>query len=285
MTQDALRPLHRLTPLHADPAAAWLTSNQRFAVIMTGAFCWLLYFILLKVAFFVQVALLARTIVFFNLRLPSVATAMLGVALFWPMRRLVLRRKAAKVAQLVRESTASLGIAIDDFNELERQPDGTAVSLVGWIKAHAKLPERVAGEPCVGIALACHQKYPGVLETLNDFELVDEAGRTVPIQVAGARMLGAPNVNLTNAHERRLMVASLNLPVGAVATGWDALVLRDGDPIMAVGYKQTALDPTQASLRAPAARPAIVSLATKPLLIFPIAGERRQQVSSMFDLS
>ena len=122
-------------------------------------------------------------------------------------------------------------------------------------EAHAKLPERVAGEPCVGIALACHQKYPGVLETLNDFELVDEAGRTVPIQVAGARMLGAPNVNLTNAHERRLLIASLDLPVGAVATGWDAFVLRDGDPVMAVGYKQTALDPTQASLRAPRGAP------------------------------
>jgi hypothetical protein len=285
MTQDARRPLHRLTPLHADPAAAWLTSNQRFAVTMTGAFYWLLYFIFLMVAFFVQAVLLARTIIFFNLRLPSVATAMLGVALFWPMRRLVLRRKAAKGAQLVRESAPSLGVAIDDFNELERQPDGTAVSLVGWIRAHAKLPERVAGEPCIGIALACHQKYPGVLETLDDFELVDEAGRTVPIQVAGARMLGEPNVNLANANERRLVIASLNLPVGAVATGWDALVLRDGDPIMAVGYKQTALDPTQASLRAPAARPAVVSLATKPLLIFPIEGERRQQVSSLFNLS
>ena len=138
MTQDARRPLHRLTPLHADPAAAWLTSNQRFAVTMTGAFYWLLYFISLMVAFFVQAVLLARTIVFFNLRLPSVATAMLGVALFWPMRRLVLRRKAAKGAQLVRESAPSLGVAIDDFNELERQPDGTAVSLVGWIKAHAQ---------------------------------------------------------------------------------------------------------------------------------------------------
>ena len=160
------------------------------------------------------------------------------------------------------------------------------MSLVGWIKAHAKLPEPVAGQPCVGIALACHQRYPGVLETLSDFELVDEAGRTVPIQVAGARMLGESNVNLTNANERRLLIASLDLPVGAVATGWDAFVLRDGDPIMAVGFKQTALDPTQATLRAPAARPAVVSLATKPLLIFPIAGERRQQTtSSLFNLS
>jgi hypothetical protein len=285
MTQDARRPLHRLTPLHDDPAAAWLTADQRVSVAMTGVFYWFLFVIFLAVVFLVQAALLARTIVFFNLRLPFVGMLMVAVAAFWPMRRLVLRRKAAKVAALVRESTPSLGVPVDDFNELEQHPDGTAVSLVGWIRARGKLPERVGGEPCVGIALACHQNYPGVLETLNDFELCDEAGRTVPIQVAGARLLGKTNVNLTDANERRLVIASLNLPVGAVATGWDALVLRDGDPIMAVGFKQTALDPTQASLRAPAARAAVVSLASKPLLIFPIPGERRPRTSSLFDLS
>jgi hypothetical protein len=285
MTHDARRPLHRLTPLHADPAAAWLTPNQRFSVVMTGAFYWLLFAVFLTIATLVQCVLLARTIVFFDLRLPAIATAMLAIGLFWPMRRLILRRKAAKIADLVLESTPSLGVAVDDFSELERHPDGAAVSMVGWLRARTKLPERVAGEPCIGITLACHQRYPGVLETLHDFELVDEAGRTVPIQVTGARMLGKTNVNLTNANERRLVIASLNLPVGAVATGWDALVLRDGDPIMVVGFKQTALDPMQASLRAPAARAALVSLDPRPLLIFPIAGERRPQTSSLFDLS
>src|SRR4051812_33282179 len=153
MTQDAPRPLHRLTPLDADPAAAWLTTNQRFAVMMTGAFYWLLLVIFLTAAFVAQLVLLAHTIIFFNLRLPIVATAMLAVASYWPTRRLVLRGKAAKIAALVRDSTPSLGIAIDDFNDLERHPDGTAVSLVGWIKAHAKLPELVGGAPCIGIAL------------------------------------------------------------------------------------------------------------------------------------
>ena len=106
------------------------------------------------------------------------------------------------------------------------------------------------------------------------------------VQVAGARMLGDPNVNLTDANERMLLVASLDLPVGAVATGWDVLVLRDGDPVMAIGFKQTALDPTQASLRGPSTRASVGSLPPKPLLIFPIAAERRpQSVAGMFDLS
>ena len=81
---------------------------------------------------------------------------------------------------------------------MERQADGTLVSVVGWIRARQQLPEAVAGEPCIGLALACHQKYPGVLETLNDFDLIDEAGRAVLVQVTGARMLGASNVNLTD---------------------------------------------------------------------------------------
>ena len=72
-----------------------------------------------------------------------------------------------------------------------------------------------------------------------------------------------------------MLIASLDLPVGAVATGWDAFVLRDGDPVMAVGFKQTTLDPTQASLRSPPARTSLGSLPPRPLLIFPIAAERR----------
>jgi hypothetical protein len=285
MPQDARRPLHRLTPLHADPAAAWLTRPQRFGVVMTGALTWVLFAIFLALVFFAQMILLAEMLRVFDLRIPFLATAMLAVALVWPARRIVLRRKAAKIAEMVRSSTPSLAVPVDDFSELERQPDNTAVSLVGWIRARDKLGQPVGGQPCVGLALACHQRYPGVLETSSDFELVDEAGRAVPVQVAGARLLGESNVNLTEAHERRMVIASLDLPVGAEATGWDAFVLRDGDPIMVVGFKETALDPTQAALRAPAARPAIVSLPPKPLLIFPIPGERRQQTSSLFNLS
>jgi hypothetical protein len=210
-----------------------------------------------------------------GIMMTSVYGMMAAVALVWPVRRMIMRRLSAKMAGIVRATTPGMGAEIDDFAELDRQSDGTLVSIVGWIRAREQLPEPVGGEPCIGLALACHQKYPGVMETLNDFDLIDEAGRAVLVQVTGARMLGGSNVNLTDGKARRLLVASLDLPVGAVATGWDAFVLRDGDPVMAVGFKQTVLDPTQTSLRAPPARTALASIAPRPLLIFPLAAERR----------
>ena len=133
----------------------------------------------------------------------------------------------------------------------------------------------MAGQPCIGLTIACHQRYPGVLETSRDFTLVDEAGNSVLVQMADARMLGASNVNLTDANARRMLIASLDLPVGAVATGWDAYGLRDGDPVMVIGFKQEAMDPTQHSLRAPPARAVVASMAPRPLLVYPIAAERK----------
>jgi hypothetical protein len=270
MTQEARRPLHRLTPLRDDPVAVWLTPPQRLRITIAGWMSWssfgLLWFIC-----WVTVLLVFRM----GIMMTSVYGMMAGLALVWPVRRMIMRRLSAKMAGIVRASTPAMGVAIDDLAQMEQQPDGTLVSVVGWIRARQQLPEAVAGEPCIGLALACHQKYPGVLETLNDFDLIDEAGRAVLVQVTGARMLGASNVTLTDGKARRLLIASLDLPVGAVATGWDAFVLRDGDPVMAVGFKQTTLDPTQTNLRSPPARTSLGSLPPRPLLIFPLAAERR----------
>lgn len=285
MTQDPRRPLHRLTPLQDDPLASWLTGPQRLRVAMTGWFGWIAFGIFLIMLFGAQALLIADFLPFVDDRWPGVLTVIAAVALVWPVRRMILRRRAAKTAQLVKDSTPKLAVPVDDLAELEQHADGTIVSLVGWIQAGGPLGEPIAGEPAIGLAMACHQKYPGVLETLNDFDLVDEAGNTTHVQVAGARMLGASNVNLTDANARRLLVASLDLPVGAVATGWDALVLRNGDAVMVVGFKQTALDPAQASQRTTPARAAVGSLPPKPLLIFPIAAERRAQAPSLFNLS
>jgi hypothetical protein len=270
MTQTPRRPLHRLTPLRDDPAAAWLTPSQRWRLTMTEWFVWSL------LGLFSFVCWASALLVFrLGLVLTSVYCVMGLLAVIWPVRRMVWRRSSVTMAQLVRESTPTAAVAVDDFAELDHQPDGAIVSLVGWIRARGQLAEPVEGQPCIGLALACHQKYPGVLETLDDFELCDEAGRAVLVQVAGARMLGAANVDLTDGKARRLLIASLDLPTGAVATGWEAFVLRDGDPVMAVGFKQTALDPTQPTLRGPPARASVASLPPKPLLIFPLAAERR----------
>jgi len=286
MTQEPRRPLHRLTPLRDDPAAIWLTRPQRLRVALTGLFGWIAFSFFLKMMWWAQVLLMYGVLGMVDYRLPGAFTAMAGIALVWPARRMIMRRRSAKMAELVRDGSPDLAVAVDDFSELERQPDGTVVSVVGWIRARLQLAEKVEGEACVGLAVACHQKYPGVLETLNDFDLLDEAGHKLLVQVAGGRMLGESNVNLTDGRGRKLLIASLDLPVGAVAAGWDAFVLRDGDPVMIVAFKQTALDPTQASLRSPPARASVGSLPPKPLLIFPIAAERRpQSAAGMFNLS
>src|SRR5262245_6197221 len=270
MTQEARRPLHRLTPLHDDPVAAWLSQPQRFRVALVGWVAWAAFGFL---SFVMWMTLML--VVGFGPVLTTVYFSMAVLAVVWPVRRMILRRKSAKMAVLARDSTPTLGVAIDDLADLEQQSDGTQVSVVGWTRARQQLAQQVAGEACIGLSLACHQRYPGVLETLNDFELVDEAGRAIMVQVAGGRMLGASNVTLADANARRMLIASLDLPVGAVATGWDAFVLRDGDPVMLVGFKQTVLDPAQTTLRAPPARTSLSSLPEKPLLIFPIAAERR----------
>src|SRR5678815_4310046 len=243
MAQDVRRPLHRLAPLRDDPAAVWLTPPQRLRLTIAGWMSWGSFGVVWFICW-VTVLLVFRM----GIMMTSVYGMMAAVALVWPVRRMIMRRLRAKMAGIVRATTPGMGAEIDDFAELDRQSDGTLVSIVGWIRAREQLPEPVGGEPCIGLALACHQKYPGVMETLNDFDLIDEAGRAVLVQVTGARMLGGSNVNLTDGKARRLLVASLDLPVGAVATGWDAFVLRDGDPVMAVGFKQTVLDPTQTSL-------------------------------------
>lgn len=280
MTQNPRRPLHRLTPLMNDPAVAWLSQQQRVRVAFSRWFAWSAFSLLCFICWLT--ALLTMGL---GLLLTSIYCTMGVLAIVWPVRRMIMRRISAKIAELVQDGSPAAAVAIDNFADLERQPDGTLVSLVGWIRAREQLPEPVGGEPCVGLALACHMRYPGVLETLNDFELCDETGRTVLVQVADGRMLGPSNVNLTDGKARMMLVASLDLPVGAVATGWDTLVLRNGDPVMAVGFKQTVLDPTQPSVRAPAARATVASSPTKPLLIFPIPGERQTQAPALLNLS
>lgn len=259
---------------------------------MSGWAGWALFGMLQSIVWWVLVVLFANMLYVIDGRLPTVLVAMAALALAWPMRRVVMRMRSRKMAQLVRKSAPDEALAIDDFALLEHEPDGRMVSLVGWAQARDRLPQamagsggiglQMAGEACIGLSMACHQRYPGVLETSHDFNLVDEAGNSVLVQMADARMLGASNVNLTDANARRMLIASLDLPVGAVATGWDAYGLRDGDPVMVVGFKQVAMDPTQHTLRGMPARAVIASLAPRPLLLFPIAAERKPSPPSMF---
>src|SRR5262245_9033462 len=130
MTQTPGRPLHRLTPLRDDPAAAWLTPAQRWRVSMTAFIAWTAFWVL--GAFGWLAMLLAVRMGFL---LTSLYWWMGVIAVIWPVRRIVMRRSNATMVELVRSSTPAAAVAVDDFSELDRQPDGAVVSLVGWIRA------------------------------------------------------------------------------------------------------------------------------------------------------
>jgi hypothetical protein len=226
------------------------------------------FIVLLPMALGVFGLLVRRVLWFF--------TAVTGMSLIPNMRRAVVRSKNSRLQRLVRAAAARQAVAIDDWSALDGEPDGRVVSLVGWVRARAELATLVGGEPCVGIALGCMQTYPGVLESVHDFDLVDDEGRAIPVQVAGGRLLGEPNRRVFADAEGRLLVASLDLPAGAVSTS-DALVLRDGDAVAVIGFKATVVDPSAAGIRQAPVRTSIASAETRPLLIYPIPGEHRSR--------
>jgi hypothetical protein len=277
MSNEGPRPLHRLTTLLDDPAAAWLSTAGRWRVGLTSVLGWgsfVVAMISLKIA--ISIFLHANPVLFFvPRRAVYVAIGLLIVAIRPVVRRAILQRRSVRIAASIRESAPAEALTIDDWAELENAPEDRPISVVGWAHARLRLPHPVAGEPCIGLALPCQQNYPGVLETMHDFDLVDEAGRSIPIQVADARMLGEPTVDMGGGDSQHVLIGSLDLPAGAIPSGWHAFVLRDGDPLLIVGFKKSIVDPAEHGLRQSPVRPAVASNPPRPLLIFPIDAERR----------
>src|SRR4029077_4732378 len=92
--------------------------------------------------------------------------------------------------------------------------------------------------------------YSGLMETMQDFDLVDDQGRSLPIQAAGARLIARSNASILGDDvEGQLLISTLDLPLSVEPFPWDSYVLRDGDPIMVVGFKTTIVDPSQPGMR------------------------------------
>jgi hypothetical protein len=270
------RPLQRLTGLRDDPAAGWLTPAGARSVAFSGWLAWIGYGIALYALGVLVPRILFRTVLpFFVSPLQMfVGTAFVGALLFPLARRFIVRFKNGKMRALVGQAVAADALQADDWSALEDEPDGRAISLVGWARRKLVLPAPVAGEPAIGIALGCVQSYEGVLESAHDFDLCDESGRAILISVAGGRLLGQPNVRVFGDDDGRMLVSSLDLPPGVTPTG-DASVVRDGDPLMVVGFKKTVVDPALPGMRQAPVRMTVASFGGRPLLIYPIAAERR----------
>jgi len=285
MPSEVPRPLHRMTPLGDDPAAAWLSAGGRLRVGLTGVLGWGTFAVAVLTGYLaLRLAILG---VFFrglprffgllrNLKyVPVILTGMLVLAILPFVRRAILRRKSARLAASIRRSAPAEALTIDDWTELQNAPEDQPISVVGWARARSRLVHPVGGELCIGLALPCQQSYPGILETSHDFDLVDELGQSIAILVAGGRLMGEATADLGGGDARLLLVASLDLPSGATPSGWSAYLLRDGDPLLILGFKRSIADPTERGLRQLPARTAIASQAPRPLLIFPLDAERR----------
>jgi hypothetical protein len=268
---EPARPLHRMTALRDEPAVAWLSPAERARVERMGTLTWALFWM----CAFVVWLFIWRSLAFFflyGMRLSFLIMAVVGLAVFRAVRRAILRARSERIEQLIRHNAAE--VAADDWSKLSAEPDETVVSVVGWVRGRQRFDKPIGGEPAVGVALPCQHHYPGLFESLHDFDLVDEEGRTIFIQVAEGRLFGTPNLAL-DSHQLRLLYSDLGVPPGATPSSWHVHTLRDGDPVMVLGVKQTVADPAESGFRGPSGRLSLAASAPCPLVVFSIPAERR----------
>jgi len=192
------------------------------------------------------------------------------------MRRTIVRIRASTLEKMARQA-GERAAAVDDLSLLGDEPDGRVVSLVGWVRGHGYVDSPVDGQPAVGLTLRCQDGMPLVMETMLNFDLVDESGHEALVLTGEGRLFGEANVRLSRASESdRQLVMSLGLPATVVPTDWNALAVRDGDPVMVVGTKTTVQDYTQIQHNRSVARTAVASSKDRPLLIVPLDAERRE---------
>jgi hypothetical protein len=209
-------------------------------------------------------------------RIPIAVSGVLFAALVIPMRRTVVRIRASTIAKMAKQAATDAAVAVDDLSALGDELDGRVVSLVGWVRGHGYLERLVDGQRAVGLSLRCQDGLPFLMETMHNFDLVDEGGNEALVSTGEGRLLGESNVQLSRAsNDDRQLVLSLDLPASAVPTDWNAFAVRDGDPVMVVGTKTTIQDLTQIQHNRPINRAAVASTKTRPLLLLPLAAERR----------
>jgi hypothetical protein len=272
-SEQTVRPLHRLTPLRDDPALAWLSPGEKMRIDALGWFLWVAFVVItFVVRQIVQVAILTFVTPILSERISIIIVGGLAAAMAPGIRRSILRTKNNRMENLLRRQANE--VAADDWAALENEPNDTVVSAVGWVRGRQHLSKPIGGEPTVGVGIPCQHHFPGVFESLHDFDLVDEEGRSILIQASEGRMFGTPNIAL-DSHELRHLYADLGVPSGATNSGWHIHSLRSGDPVMVVGYKQTVVDPNEPSFRGPQARLSLASSPPCPLMIFSLAAERR----------
>jgi len=316
MADDARPPLFRLTFVRDDPALGWLSLLARVWVAAAGLSLWLLWVGFLATPWIVSMTVSPRVAAAIGVRDPSDAqyagqlaiyiVAIIAASLFPLTRWASLQLRNRVMLGLVRKGVVAGALAIDDLSKLGDAPADRPISVVGWVRGRSHLPYQVDGKPCVGLALGCRahvletltgprrdlwtgrrtetqwvQRHSELMEVLCDFDLVDDAGHSIPIGVARARLIGDRNVDLVGDDvDERALLGWLRLPSNVRALGRKAFALRDGDPVMVVGFRPGPTDDQGAPAAAPTfAVAALVSAPAVPLLVYGLRAERRPDLA------
>jgi hypothetical protein len=309
MAEGDRPPLQRLTMLRDDPAAKWLLPWSRLQAAAAGLALPAIYAVVLGFA--------CVEVVFADVPRRQLGAAGPGRPFLWLAMAVVgscflptiywasLQIRSRALLALVWKGVVAEALALDDWSKFAEAPDDRPISLCGWVRARRQLGFRVDGQPCVGLALGCRlktlqtytsmdydiwtgrhreveyiQRYSEVMETLHDFDLVDGDGRAIPIRVAGGRLLGERNVALLgDDQDERDLITWLALPRGCRPLRRKAYILRDGDPVMVVGYRTAVRDPGQAGLREAPIEAALASAPPLPLLVYSLPAARRGEAA------
>jgi hypothetical protein len=148
-----------------------------------------------------------------------------------------------------------------DIKRLKNEPDGELVHVKGRVRVRERLQGKLGGS---GVFRRLRLKVGDqqvVHEAAADFDLIDESGEMIVVQVAGARLV-APDPELVPlAGDVIALLTSLKLPPKAAvaASEWEfrcksglpltpvsavETLLSDGQAVEVVGYKSRMVDPT-----------------------------------------
>jgi hypothetical protein len=289
-------PLHRLTMLADDRASGWLPVSSRALAALAGVPLWLVWSACVSAPLWMSLVVAPPRYVHRHfgrdypaLFLVSITLLAVAAALFPTLRRAAIGLRNRAMLALVRRRVHRQALPIDDLRRLDGEPEGRLVSLVGWVHGRQHLGQRVDGKRCIGLALGCradvtrywrgrlgalhpyNQPCSEIVEVLHDFDLVDEHGVSVPVLAAGARLIGERNVvAMGDDDDEMAFIRSLNLPANVTPLPAQAYAVRDGDPVLVIGFRTT----TPAS-----GRTAVASGRGLPLLIYPIPAERNARLA------
>lgn len=212
--------------------------------------------------------------------LGSISVSLLAIGGLGALQRRVGRR-------LVVRAAAGQARPVNQWRALESLPDGTLVSLVGYVRAKAVFPDSIGGRQPVGVTLdlwvTSDQSEPdplswipgrsrqrrGLAAASFNFDLVSEQGLSVPVAVRDGHLLLEPDLQATNIVETERLLGRLEAPAGARIRGGRYGALFDRAAIEVIGFVRK--QPGRARGEPSAIHSVeIASRRDRPLLVIPL---------------